>query len=501
MAEMSDVIVRDNTADPVTGGITGFSVVSFTFTSSSHAGYGLSEIDLGFAYSGGSNYGRLSGGVEVSLGGVSLGYVYDTQVPEAPGGLYALVQPAPIALAPFTQYTITVAFSFAAQITLEFSSSTDGIGIAGEGYTRSMLARTYGFGPTSPTGSYVARIMEAPATANATAIAPVVCYAAGTQILTAHGEVAIEALCAGNLLFSPRTLSFIPALWIARQRVRDPAHRAVRIAAGALGPNKPHTDLVTSPNHSLFLDGILVPAFALINGATVTWDPRPSIDYHHIECATHDLVLANGTPSETWLDYGNRAAFDNAGTHPTIVPLRHPLIEAPSAGLPDHCVPCHQHGPAVDIIRRALRTHALTMGCTLSVDADLHVVADGRRLDPRWVHPSIAAFHVPADASSLHLVSRTLRMLDLAETADTRVLGVAVGRIWASGRRVGLDTLEGQPGWWHQEVGDAPFRWTNGAAALPPGSRSVRVEVLRQLEYLTAPEPQAIMHATAPAVA
>ena len=516
---MDTIIVHDNTQDPVTATVGQFVSVGFSFTASSVPGYGLSTVELGLYNTGAAMYGKF-GNVSVSLfagyahtgdnGGTyyngdnyfqygsslaELGFRYDGDLPSSPGSLTAFSPASPLLLQPGGQYVIVVTFSFYSSSVLEFSSSVAGMDIVGEAYNDSLIARSYGRGPTSPTGSYIARVTEAPSTDTAALNATAVCYAAGTQILTARGEVAIEDLRAGDLLFSPRTLSFVPMLWIGRQRIRDPTHRAVRVAAGALGPGKPHTDLTVSPNHSLFLDGLLVPAFALVNGATVTWEPRPSIDYHHIECAAHDLVLANGAPSETWLDYGNRDAFDNADTG--VVPLRRPLNEAIAADLPGHCAPCVQHGPAVGTIRRTLRTRAVALGCTLSGDADVHVVADGVRLDPSWA-ASVATFKVPPTARTLHLVSRTVRVQDLVDTEDTRTVGVAVGRIWASGRQVGLDTLEGKPGWWDQEAGEVPYRWTHGTATLPCGSRTLRIEVLRQLEYLVRPERQAT---TAQAVA
>ena len=489
---MSEV-VRDNTSNPVTEyiGNLGVATVSFTFTATNQLGLALSEIDLSLYNSISNDFGNVA--VTVGKTGsydpnfYDQVIVHDGMLSTTPGSLYTIVPDRLLLLDPGQQYVISVRFSFYSSAQLGFSASTAGIDIASESYTDSNGSFSYGRGPQSPTGSYIGRVLAAPA---ADVAATIVCYAAGTLILTSRGEVPIEALQPGDLLFSPRTLSFVPALWIAHQRVRDPAHQAVRVAAGALGPGKPHTDLITSPNHSLFLDGILVPASALVNGATITWEPRPSIDYHHIECAAHDLVLANGTPSETWLDYGNRYAFDNVDAHHNVLPIRSPLAEAALADLPDHCVPCIQHGPAVIAIRRTVRTRAVELGYTLSGDADLHMVADGARVEPHWVEPSIAAFHVPATTRTLHLVSRAVRAHDLVDTADTRVLGVAVGRIWISGQEVGLDTLEGQPGWSGKEIGDAPFRWTDGAASLPSGAGTIRIEVLRQLQYLAAPVPQ-----------
>ena len=502
---MSDAVIHDNTADPVTDGVTGFANVSFSFTTPNQPGYGLSEVDLGLYYAG-TSQSLAHGSVDVSLGTgyttlpspgnpaasatshlAEIGRAYDDGLPSSPGSLYRFVLDAPISLAPSTRYVIEVDIGFGSLSALEFSASTAGTDIAGEGYSDSTLARSYGAGPNSPTGSYVARIIETP---SSTAVVAPVCYAAGTLILTARGEVPIEALREGDLLFSPRTGTHVPALWIARQRVRDPAHRAVRIAAGAFAPGRPHTDLVVSPNHSLFLDGILVPAFRLVNGATIRWEPRPAIDYFHIECPQHDLLLANGTPSESWLDYGNRHAFDNATERPAAVPIHRPLIEAEPAPLPQHCVPCLQEGPAVTAVRRALQRRAIALGSVMTGDEGLHLLADGARIEPAWVRPRTAAFRPPPTARSLRLMSRTVRPQDRFDTADARTLGVAVGRLSLAGMTAGLAALDGLGGWWPIEGADTPFRWTDGAGTLPPCTGLIQVELAQPAIYLAAAPPR-----------
>ena len=35
------------------------------------------------------------------------------------------------------------------------------------------------------------------------------------------------------------------------------------------------------------------------------------ITYYHIETQNHDVILANGAPAETFIDYTGRKAFDN----------------------------------------------------------------------------------------------------------------------------------------------------------------------------------------------
>jgi hypothetical protein len=34
------------------------------------------------------------------------------------------------------------------------------------------------------------------------------------------------------------------------------------------------------------------------------------VTYYHVELATHDVILADGLPCESYLDTGNRAAFE-----------------------------------------------------------------------------------------------------------------------------------------------------------------------------------------------
>lgn len=170
------------------------------------------------------------------------------------------------------------------------------------------------------------------------------CFAAGTRIMTAHGEVPVESLRAGDLVVTlgRRGAWLRPVRWIGRRRVdcvRHPRPETVlpvRIRAGALGPGVPHRDLRVSPDHALFLDGMLVPAAALLDGEAVLQEPagRP-VTYFHVELDAHDLLLAEGAPAESWLDCGNRAQFDNAGP---VVALHARFDAGPGAG-GDRCAP------------------------------------------------------------------------------------------------------------------------------------------------------------------
>ena len=64
------------------------------------------------------------------------------------------------------------------------------------------------------------------------------------------------------------------------------------------------------------LDRMLVPAAALVNGATITKENHAErVDYVHIELARHDVILAEGAPSETFLTDDSRGLFHNASEY------------------------------------------------------------------------------------------------------------------------------------------------------------------------------------------
>jgi Ca2+-binding RTX toxin-like protein len=153
----------------------------------------------------------------------------------------------------------------------------------------------------------------------------VVCFAEGTRILTPSGEVPVERLRAGDLVVTPRGAAPVSALrWVGRlqvdltrQRFRGEA-APVLVRAGALADGLPFRDLHVSPNHALFLDGVLVPARLLVNGLSIIhqrW--RQAVTYHHLELDAHALLVSEGALTESYLDDGNRHLFD----HPGLLPL------------------------------------------------------------------------------------------------------------------------------------------------------------------------------------
>ncbi len=140
------------------------------------------------------------------------------------------------------------------------------------------------------------------------------CFAAGTSIATDRGPRPVETLGAGDTVLTVSGAAR-EIVWAGHRRgdsARQPAPelvRPVRRGAGAFGPAQPERDLVVSPDHNLFVDGVLIPAKCLVNNRNVAELDVPAVTYHHIELATHDVVLANNMPAETYLDTGNRANF------------------------------------------------------------------------------------------------------------------------------------------------------------------------------------------------
>jgi hypothetical protein len=144
-----------------------------------------------------------------------------------------------------------------------------------------------------------------------------VCFLGGTAIAMPTGSRPVEDLAVGDLVTTAdgRTA---PVKWVGVQTVvtvfADPLRTLpVHIRTGALGEGLPLRDLFVSPDHALFLDGVLVQAGALVNGTTirrVTAMPE-RFTYFHVELADHALILAEGVPAETFVDNVTRRRFDN----------------------------------------------------------------------------------------------------------------------------------------------------------------------------------------------
>lgn len=173
----------------------------------------------------------------------------------------------------------------------------------------------------------------------------IVCFVAGTRIMTDQGERAIETLRAGDLVvMAPgRGTAYRPVRWIGRRMVDLDGHPDPKIAApivimpGALAEGVPFRTLRVSPEHGLMVDGRLIPAGLLVDGETIFQQPpRGRVLYFHVELDVHDVLIAEGAPTESYIDLGNRDAFENAGIiaalHADFTPRQHGGLSRVLAG-------------------------------------------------------------------------------------------------------------------------------------------------------------------------
>lgn len=182
------------------------------------------------------------------------------------------------------------------------------------------------------------------------------CFVRGTLVATGRGEVAVEDLREGDLVVLA-TGGTAPVKWIGRRRVDlrrqgfNPTMRPVLVRAGALGDGLPRRDLRVSPDHALFLDGVLVPAGLLLDGAGIVAAEMETVEYFHVELPTHAVLLAEGAAAESYLDTGNRGTFSNA----SIVTLAPELpVDAEAVAAAGPCAEMVLGGPVLERIRAAL---------------------------------------------------------------------------------------------------------------------------------------------------
>jgi hypothetical protein len=306
------------------------------------------------------------------------------------------------------------------------------------------------------------------------------CFAAGTRIATQTGEVAVDHLRVGMMAcLADGGLAEI--VWIGHRRVRVAGHprphdvNPVRVAADAFGPGQPKRDLYLSPDHAVFVAGVLVPIRYLLNGATIAAVSVESVTYYHVELARHAVLLAEGLPAESFLDTGNRGAFANGGgavmAHPDFA-----LKRWENAA----CAKLVTDGPVLEALRTRLLRRAEAQGFLRTPDADPVLLVDGTPIRAQGCVDTVWRFVVPPSARDIRLVSRSAVPAEIfAHHADGRRLGVAVAAIMADGVAVPLEACDG--GWHAREAG---LRWTDGNAVLPvAGARVVELDLAPLLRY------------------
>lgn len=300
---------------------------------------------------------------------------------------------------------------------------------------------------------------SAPGTTQATAL----CFLAGTRILTPQGERPVQALRVGDSVTTfGGTIRRL--IWVGQGRVlatrgRRTAATPVIVKRGALAADVPHRDLRVTKGHALYLDGVLIPVEFLVNHRSIIWDDHAQqVELYHLELDSHDVLVADGAPAESYRDDGNRWLFGNAHD---------------GWGLPPQqpCAPLLTGGAVVDAIwRRLLAATGPRAPLPLTEEPDLHLWVDGRRIDPVPVGAGRFSFRLPAGCGVVRLMSRDAIPAELGVARDFRTLGVSVRRIalyaGRAARIVEADDPRLTDGFHAFEPDDA-IRWTDGAALLP----------------------------------
>jgi type VI protein secretion system component Hcp len=234
--------------------------------------------------------------------------------------------------------------------TIDFNYSQIGLTTKGESNTGQIT-------PTGSSGWNVATNQSIDPTSLPTLHVGAPCYCPGTLILTDSGEVAVETLSIGDVVMTMSGAAR-PIKWIGR---RSYAGRfafgrkdilPVCIKAGALDENTPRRDLWISPHHAMFLEEVLIEACDLVNGVSIVQaETVDKVEYFHIELDSHDVLVVEGSFSESFIDDDSRNMFHNAPEYRTLYP-------ADEQGSVRYYAPRLDAGYAVEKARRHIEARA-----------------------------------------------------------------------------------------------------------------------------------------------
>lgn len=144
----------------------------------------------------------------------------------------------------------------------------------------------------------------------------IICFTPGTRIATRRGEVAVEALKAGDMVFT-RDNGIQPLRWVGRRDLTaqdldaHPEFQPVFIRQGALGKGLPERDMLVSPNHRMLLNSdlaevmfeereVLIAAKYLTGLEGIDQITTHSVSYLHLMFDQHEIILADGGWTESF---------------------------------------------------------------------------------------------------------------------------------------------------------------------------------------------------------
>ncbi|WP_333712906.1 Hint domain-containing protein [Yoonia sp.] len=142
------------------------------------------------------------------------------------------------------------------------------------------------------------------------------CFTPGTRIATPKGEVAVERLKVGDRVLT-RDNGIKTIRWFGQKKLDHlqlktlKELRPVEIKAGALGGGQPERDMKVSPMHRLLVRSdvarahfgqseVFVAAIDLVKLDGISVAEVPYATYVHFMCDHHEVVLSDGTWSESF---------------------------------------------------------------------------------------------------------------------------------------------------------------------------------------------------------
>lgn len=330
------------------------------------------------------------------------------------------------------------------------------------------------------------------------------CFCRGSLIRTSRGDIPVEEIQMGDHIVAfdddMTQGSIRQVMWVGQSRavVRarlpdDESGYPVRLLKGAIAHNVPYKDMLITSEHCLFLDGRFVPVRMLVNGRSIFFDKSiVSYDYYHVETEDHSVIMADGVLTESYLDTGNRFAFNQNTPVVSIRQSRNLTWDNASAPLDvsRHFVEplFRRFQSRADRIEHAGRSQAPI----LTYEDGLRLVTEtGRVLHPIRKMKDRVMFNIPSGVSSVRILSNASRPCDVIGpfVDDRRRLGVLVGYIELFESDT-MTTLTSHlqdvdlSGW--NTIENGAMRWTNGSALLPFRSRSVGNTAIMSLQIHSA---------------
>ena len=162
--------------------------------------------------------------------------------------------------------------------------------------------------------------------------ADLICFCRGTMIRTPSGDVPVEMLMVGDMVTThdngAQTIRWIGSRTVAAEGPYAP----IAFEQGAVGND---TRLRVSPRHRMLIERdnthVLITAQDLANGKTIYTDPGGKVEYFHLIFDRHEVVFANGAPTESFHPLLECADTSADGTRGEILTMFPDMITDPDA--------------------------------------------------------------------------------------------------------------------------------------------------------------------------